>query len=140
MAASIPFDRGLSLALDETIAMLDIANPSPFRTMLEYRKRSLEDMIFRIPPRIGARERCDSATWKIICKGILKRDGYKCVGCGNTRRLQVHHIIPVSAGGSDDPSNLITLCSDCHEQIHPWLGGEDVRPGGNDATSCTASP
>ena len=139
MAASIPFDRGLSLALDETIAMLDIANPSPFRTMLEYRKRSLEDMIFRIPPRIGARERCDSATWKIICKGILKRDRYRCVGCGNTRLLQVHHIIPVSAGGSDDPSNLITLCFDCHAQIHPWMEGEDVTPGGNDATSCTAA-
>lgn len=139
MEEPIPFDRGLSIALDETIALLELASPSPFRTMLAYRKRNLEDMIFRIPPRIGARERCDSATWKIICKGILKRDGYKCVGCGNTRRLQVHHIIPVSAGGSDDPSNLITLCSDCHEQIHPWLGGEDVRPGGNDATSCTAA-
>jgi hypothetical protein len=135
----IPFDRGLSIALDETIALLELASPSPFRTMLAYRKRNLEDMIFRISPKVADRERCDPETWAIIRKGVLKRDRYRCQGCGGTQRLRVHHIIPISAGGSDDPSNLITLCSDCHGQIHTWLGGGDVRPGGNDATSCTAA-
>ena len=31
---------------------------------------------------------------------------------------QVHHIIPVSAGGQDYESNLILLCSKCHTEVH----------------------
>lgn len=43
------------------------------------------------------------------------RDGYKCQCCGKKScRLEVHHLIPRSRGGSDKLANLITLCSDCH--------------------------
>jgi hypothetical protein len=50
---------------------------------------------------------------------ILRRDGFKCRNCGATPddrrvRLQVDHIVPVAKGGSDDPSNLQTLCQDCN--------------------------
>ena len=31
----------------------------------------------------------------------------------------VHHLIPRSLGGSDDPSNLVTLCDGCHAAHHP---------------------
>jgi hypothetical protein len=43
------------------------------------------------------------------------RDGYKCQCCGKKNcRLEVHHLLPRSRGGSDKLANLITLCSDCH--------------------------
>jgi hypothetical protein len=29
-----------------------------------------------------------------------------------------HHIIPKRFGGSNDPSNKIRFCSECHSQIH----------------------
>lgn len=29
-------------------------------------------------------------------------------------RVEVHHIVPVSKGGTDDPENAICLCFDCH--------------------------
>ncbi len=51
---------------------------------------------------------------------ILHRDGYKCqnpdcsITSGKYTRLDVHHIVYRSNGGSDSPSNLITLCSRCH--------------------------
>lgn len=32
--------------------------------------------------------------------------------------LNVHHIKPVSEGGGDEPENLITLCKDCHKEVH----------------------
>lgn len=51
---------------------------------------------------------------------IKKRDGNRCVRCGATDRLQVHHVIPVSAGGSHDDSNLVTLCNNCHREAHGW--------------------
>src|SRR6266498_5143220 len=44
---------------------------------------------------------------------ILKRDNNTCQNCGKKKQrrfLEVHHIIPRSKGGKDDPTNLITLC------------------------------
>jgi len=46
---------------------------------------------------------------------VLKRDGYRCVNCGQTgTELHVHHIISRSVGGTNDLSNLVTLCEKCH--------------------------
>lgn len=50
---------------------------------------------------------------------VLDRDNYTCQCCGKKHaRLEVHHIIYRSNGGSDDLENLITLCKDCHDAIH----------------------
>lgn len=47
------------------------------------------------------------------------RDGYKCQCCGKKNcRLEVHHLLPRSRGGSDKLANLITLCTDCHHLAH----------------------
>jgi 5-methylcytosine-specific restriction endonuclease McrA len=49
---------------------------------------------------------------------ILLRDNFKCQECGYYKHLEVHHIIPRSKGGSDDPENLVTLCQRCHDKKH----------------------
>ncbi|MGH3094020.1 MAG: RecQ family ATP-dependent DNA helicase [Gaiellaceae bacterium] len=53
----------------------------------------------------------------------LARDGYRCAECGESEPslLDVHHRVPRSAGGSDDPANLLTLCDGCHGRRHPNL-------------------
>lgn len=30
----------------------------------------------------------------------------------------IHHVLPRALGGSDDKSNLIELCSECHNMLH----------------------
>ena len=32
--------------------------------------------------------------------------------------LQVHHVIEVKHGGTDDPANLQSLCRECHAEVH----------------------
>ena len=38
--------------------------------------------------------------------------------CTNDRWLHAHHIIPVSRGGTNEPANLVTLCSFHHDLVH----------------------
>ena len=33
-------------------------------------------------------------------------------------KLDVHHVVPVEEGGTDDQDNLICLCRHCHKVIH----------------------
>lgn len=51
---------------------------------------------------------------------VLTESGYRCAvpTCRNILALDMHHIWEVSAGGSDDPSNLIALCPTCHALYH----------------------
>ena len=50
---------------------------------------------------------------------VLNRDKYICQYCKTKQcTLEVHHIIFRSNGGSDEPDNLITLCRQCHRDLH----------------------
>lgn len=49
-----------------------------------------------------------------VKREVIRRDGGRCLCCGNTRRLQVDHIISRYHGGTNDPVNLQTLCSICN--------------------------
>ena len=52
---------------------------------------------------------------------VLNRDDYTCQYCKGKHKdskLEVHHIIFRSKGGSDEESNLITLCHTCHKTLH----------------------
>ena len=51
---------------------------------------------------------------------VLTESGYRCAvpTCRNILALDMHHIWEVSAGGGNDPSNLIALCPTCHALYH----------------------
>lgn len=72
---------------------------------------------------------------------IVWRDKLICQDCGGFLAFknehgvyipwdvgaEVHHIIPVSMGGDDNPNNLITLCHECHLKRHERLKGGKGR-------------
>lgn len=56
-----------------------------------------------------------------------QRDGYACVLCGSHDDLTLDHIIPVTAGGTNDPDNLQTMCRPCNSRkgVTQWPSSED---------------
>lgn len=58
--------------------------------------------------------------YKVWKDTVKSRDGNKCVMCGSTRRLEVHHIKPFAEFPEfrTDPNNGITLCRNCHSLYH----------------------
>ena len=51
---------------------------------------------------------------------IFQRDKFTCQYCGKSKdddnvKLELDHIIPVSAGGTDDYHNLTTSCKKCNQ-------------------------
>jgi hypothetical protein len=59
-----------------------------------------------------------------IRREVMGRDRHRCTspGCGRTRFLEVHHVVPRSRGDTNEPENLTTLCSSCHRMWHERAG------------------
>lgn len=71
-----------------------------------------------------------SNSWPMIRQQVLQRDGYCCVSCGiklKSADADVHHLLPRSMGGTDEMSNLVSLCDGCHARHHPNLAGSLAR-------------
>ena len=58
---------------------------------------------------------------------VWERDGRRCRVCGTSLALatgnpfvdlHAHHVVFRSQGGTDDLSNLVSLCHACHEGVH----------------------
>jgi len=60
--------------------------------------------------------------WDELRRDIYRRDGYRCANCGaKDVELHAHHVVPLSVGGTNNASNLISLCRDCHHRLHPHM-------------------
>lgn len=71
-----------------------------------------------------------AVNWKQTRRVVLRRDDFRCVSCSTkvtSAEADVHHLLPRSMGGSDEPSNLVTLCDGCHAAHHPNLVGGLAR-------------
>ena len=75
------------------------------------------------PPAVARQTRSPIPT--AIRHQVMLRDRAECQGttpqgtrCGCRQWTDIHHIRPVSLGGSNHPSNLLTLCHSHHQQAH----------------------
>jgi 5-methylcytosine-specific restriction endonuclease McrA len=66
----------------------------------------------------GPRLRLDPDSYRKLRIEVLERDGWRCQYCGSSDRLEVHHLRSRGRRGDDTGENLITLCADCHSDIH----------------------
>jgi len=79
-----------------------------------------DDIGWQSDKRRGTRhERGYGSAWTKLRALILRRDGGLCQPCLRTRRVtrasQVDHIKPKAEGGTDDESNLQSICDACHK-------------------------
>jgi 5-methylcytosine-specific restriction endonuclease McrA len=79
-------------------------------------------------PRAHGRESASTEQWQIICAAVRRRAGWCCEACRRRGRLDVHHVVKRSQGGSDfDLDQLVALCRACHAQTDaPWVKGQLV--------------
>jgi len=62
-----------------------------------------------------------SGKWAKVRREHLDKEP-DCIACGRSDELEVHHIVPLSAGGDElDPDNLCTLCADPCHLVHGHL-------------------
>lgn len=67
----------------------------------------------------GFARRLEGLAWNKVRRQVLFRDGMGCKVCRATdTTLDVHHIVYLSHHGTNQQSNLITLCRRCHELEH----------------------
>ena len=52
--------------------------------------------------------------WFPLVGQILKRDGHKCTYCAAVGDLTADHVVPLTRGGSNHPSNLTACCLPCN--------------------------
>ena len=61
-----------------------------------------------------------STKWRAKRTKIIIRDNYKCTRCGETKKLQVHHVHYIEGRKPwQVPDHfLITVCPECHKFYH----------------------
>ncbi|WP_315972696.1 HNH endonuclease [Aeromonas caviae] len=67
---------------------------------------------------LSRHQRGYGSEWDKLRQVILVRDGYLCLTCLAlgiyTPATTVDHVVAKAHGGTDDPSNLASICDPCH--------------------------
>lgn len=75
--------------------------------------------------------------WELLRQSILRRDKYMCQSCKErgqmVQAVDVHHIFPREqyTDYQWQPWNLISLCHDCHNEMHNHYTGQLSQKGMN---------
>jgi HNH endonuclease len=64
-----------------------------------------------------------NSVYQIHSRRVLDEQGWRCVHCGRSYSLQIHHRKFRSHGGTHRPENLEPVCWECHRRIHARQSG-----------------
>jgi len=83
----------------------------------------MEKLVYHFPDL----DRPPAHIWAEIRIEVFKRDNYTCAYCGARGvQLECDHVIPVSRGGCNKLSNLVTACKPCNrskgaKMLEEWM-------------------
>lgn len=115
--------RRLALAL--SVAMERLVNESRLKQAkerAEQQRTTYAQYLAQLPEIKKRRREANRAVYRLR-NAVLARDGYVCGICGEVvheQDLSIDHIVPISAGGSDDIANL----QPSHKVCNSRKGGE----------------
>lgn len=76
--------------------------------------------------------------WLPLKQYVYKRDNGLCQYCGKPTPYEdshCHHALELSEHGTNHPSNLKTLCRECHKNRHPFMKSAKDKHCGMGAAS-----
>ena len=130
----------VSLALNAYLEKYDPVRKAK-RSEARQKIRSQETMHVReikngVKTQYSSREEFDRKIISVTVHQLHRRDGGVCIHqdeggerCSSDRWVQIHHIHPVSEGGSNALENLATLCSFHHRLVHQMRVPRDRQRG-----------
>lgn len=113
----VPARRAIRLVLDEKAEVIEADGDRSFRSVSTRHPFPLVIRLVRYVhvPRKFRRQ--------VTNTFLFARDGYACQYCGRKRRELRHrecltrdHVVPVSRGGINEWSNVVTACSTCNHR------------------------
>lgn len=78
-----------------------------------------------LPSRNLSRRRNKFNKVKAQLHKLWTRRNKVCFCCSDPATVR-HHIIQLQHGGHNSRKNIVSLCSPCHAEIHPWLAHQNL--------------
>lgn len=101
----------------EFLICADCGDPTPRRHPLQTRCKTCHQ---KKPEQRQRRRRVNRAKygsrWQRVSRRVRNEVGH-CESCNAVESLTTDHIVPLSAGGTNDRDNLRVLCLQCHERV-----------------------
>lgn len=128
MIGRTPHNKGKPWTEDERRSHMAVRQTAEYRRKLSQANSGERAWNWKGGVKDELARRLDTSEWRRTRVLCYERDNWLCADCGtkclNTsdaklhpkRKIQAHHIIPRRQGGSDDLSNLVTLCMSCHHK------------------------
>jgi hypothetical protein len=99
------------IRLKELISSL---SPDRVAAALDFLERDPTDQ----PEAVDYNLYLDSPAWKQKREERLRLDHGRCAACGTRENLRCHHVSYANLGSEDVEDDLLTLCQDCHDELH----------------------
>lgn len=124
-----PWNKGIPMSDAQREKLAKTWNDPEHRRRQAERQRGEKGHNWQGGKRSELDRRLDSWEWRQTRAKIYERDNWLCQECGckclnsrdskahPKRKIQCHHIVSRRNGGSDEMSNLTTLCMSCHHKL-----------------------
>jgi uncharacterized protein YjhX (UPF0386 family) len=115
-------NKGKKWTPEERAAHMATRTTDEYRRAASERQKGEKSRLWRGGQTEAEKLRMQGWEWRARRKECYERDNWTCqdckVKCSNKgpRRIQAHHVIRRRDGGTDDISNLVTLCLSCHHK------------------------
>jgi hypothetical protein len=128
MRGRTPPNKGKPMSAAQRALLIAQRADPKYRQQQSERQRGEKSPNWRGGAKPELARQLDRAEWRRVRRLVYERDNWTCQDCGcrclNTRdskkhpkrKIQAHHIVSRRHGGTDDLSNLITLCMSCHHR------------------------